>query len=227
MEKKMKQKLLNSLLAPAIAMCLAFNAIGEDKIPDKTHDGLVRIQSSDLALVYKNPKAEVEPYTSVQILDCFVAFKKNWEREHKFGPDRLSTSDMSKIKDRLAEQFSKVFKEELNKAGYKVVDKAGDDVLIIRPAIINLNVEAPDTMKAGITRTFSYSSGSMTLFMELYDGPTSDIIARVYDPQADRGTGFMEWRNRAENTHEARLIIKKWVSVLIKHLDRVKAEKGT
>ncbi len=223
----MKNAFVKKLLICSVSLGLGFSAAAKQAIPDKTHDGLVRVQNNDLALVYKNPNAQIEPYTAVKLLDCFVAFKKNWQKEHKVGPRRLSTNDMNKIKERLAKQFRKVFEEELVNAGYKIVDHEGDDVLIIRPAIINLNVAAPDTMSTGgMNKTFANSAGSMTLFMELFDGPTSDIIARVYDAKADRGTGFMKWQNRATNTHEATKIIKQWVDVLIMHMDKVKVSKG-
>jgi hypothetical protein len=52
---------------------------------------------------------------------------------------------------------------------YAVVDEAGEDVLLIRPAIINLDVNAPDTPQAGRSMTYVASAGEMTLYLEAYD----------------------------------------------------------
>ena len=223
----MKKLFVNKLLVTSLSLLFACTVAAKNTIPETTHDGLVRVKSNDLALVYKNPKAQILPYTSVKLLDCGVAFKKRWEKEHKSGPSRLSTNDMNRIKERLSAQFREVFEAELKNAGYKIVDHEGDDVLILRPAIVNLDVTAPESMRTGgMNKTYASSAGSMTLFMELYDGPTNDIIARVYDAKADRDDGFVKWQNRSTNAYEAKKIIKAWVNVLITHLDKVKETKS-
>ena len=69
-----------------------------------------------------------------------------------------------------------------------------------------------------MTRGVVASAGQMTLFMELYDSSTGDIIARVIDPQAaDRG-GFAMMASSVTNTAEAKRIIRKWAETLRSHL---------
>ncbi len=96
---------------------------------------------------------------------------------------RVTDQDMQKIKTEVAEGFQEVFTKELDKAGYTVVDTTGADVLLIRPAIINLEVTAPDVMSPGISATIVSSGGSMTLYAELYDSSTSTKIAEVLDSE--------------------------------------------
>ena len=116
------------------------------------------------------------------------------------------------------------FVEELQtEGGYEVVDDGAEDVMIIRPAIIDLDIEAPDTMTPGMSATFSASAGQMTLYMELFDSVTSEIIARVVDAEGGRDHGMI--RNRATNKAEADRILRKWADILRSHLDRVHGKK--
>jgi len=68
---------------------------------------------------------------------------------------------MEKIKADVAELFREVFTEKLGMdGGYEIVEAAGDDVLLVRPAIIDLDITAPDTMSAGRSRTYTSSAGT-------------------------------------------------------------------
>ena len=62
----------------------------------------------------------------------------------------------------------------------------------LHAAIIDLDVNAPDVRSAGRSNTFTTSAGSMTLYVELYDSETDDLLAKALDPQADRDRGYMQ-----------------------------------
>jgi hypothetical protein len=205
------------------AVALAFSAIAKEEIPETTPEGLVLMKDTKARLVYLRPGATLDVYTKVALLDCYVAFKKNWDRDYNRDASSLSgrvtAEDMEKIKKLLADEFRKVFTEELQeKGGYPIVDVAGEDVLIVRPALLNLDVTAPDIDSASRNRQFVTSAGEMTLFMELFDSATGEIIARIIDPQAaDRG-GFATMANSVTNKAEADRIIRKWAVALREHL---------
>ncbi len=217
------------------AMALAFSAVAKEEIPETTPEGLVLMKDTKARLVYARPGATLDAYTKVALLDCYVAFKKNWERD--FNRDasslsgRVTTEDMEKIKKLLADEFRKVFTEELQeKGGYPIVDMAGEDVLIVRPALINLDVTAPDLDSANMNRQFVTSAGEMTLFMELFDSATGEIIARIIDPQAaDRG-GFATMANSVTNKAEADRLLRKWADGLrgaLGDLDKATTQEET
>ena len=97
-------------------------------------------------------------------------FSKNWQRNYNEQANfeaRVSDKDMEEIRERVATEFKKEFEQVLEKGGHKIVTDAGSGVLILRPAIIDLNVTAPDVMTPGMTTTFVASAGSMTLYMDL------------------------------------------------------------
>jgi len=196
-------------------------------LPEVDNHGLHLVHDSKLKAVYLKPGAEFSGYKRVKILDSYVAFRKHWRRDHnETNPLSVSSSDMDKIKKLVAEEFHKVFVKELEKGGYSVVDETGDDVLLLRPAIINLDVEAPDTMSAGMNRTFAASAGSMTLYLELYDSAASDLIATVVDPEVARDYGRFMAQNRVTNLQAADEILKKWADTLRDYLDHAHKTAG-
>ena len=104
--------------------------------------------------------------------------------------------------------------------GFEVVDELDHDVLLLRPAIIDLDITAPDSMSAGRTRTFSATTGSATLYIELYDAVSGQIIGRAGDRQAVRNAGgSVSWSNRVTNTADARRMFSGWASTLRTFLD--------
>lgn len=211
------------VLAVIGALVLAVSAGAEEKMPETSPEGLVLLKNTKSTVVYAREGASLDQYTKVALLDCYVAFRKNWDRD--FNRDavslgqRVNADDMEKIKTLLAEEFRKVFTEELQeKGGYEIVDQAGEEVLIVRPAIVNLDVTAPDLDTASRSGSFVSSAGEMTLFMELYDSATGDIIARVIDVQAADKGGFATVANRVTNKAEADRILRKWAQALRSHL---------
>ena len=212
-----------SIFALLFALVLGSVAAAAEPLPETSPEGMVLMKDTKLRIVYAMPGATLDQYTKVILLDCYVAFRKDWQKDKNREAISLSTqvktSDMEKIKQKVADGFREVFTEELQtKGGYAIVDQPGEDVLIVRPAIMNLDITAPDIQSSSMTRGVVASAGQMTLFMELYDSSTGDIIARVIDPQAaDRG-GFAMMASSVTNTAEAKRIIRKWAETLRSHL---------
>ena len=137
---------------------------------------------------------------------------------------RVTTADMDRIKSELAAEFKKVFTQELQKnGGYQVVDVAAPDVLVLRPALVNLRVTAPDLMSAGMNTVVVSSAGQMTLYLELWDSSTNTILARVIDPGSNVNYSRNMVANRVTNTDEARRVLQSWAQSLRRHLDAVHA----
>jgi hypothetical protein len=74
--------------------------------------------------------------------------------------------------------------------------------------------------------TFSASAGQMTLYMELYDSVTSDLIARIIDAEADQNAGSIDFRNEVTNMAAADQILRKWADRLRSLLESAHAHAG-
>jgi hypothetical protein len=224
----MKPKTIRHFLYVAVLSVIAASAVAkEQELPDVNEDGLHRVPDSNMAIVYADPQADLSGYQKVQLLEAYVAFKKNWERDQRTrsaDPLRVTSKDVEKIKNSLANEFQAIFTQALNEGGYPVVDAAGEDVLLVRPAIINLDVTAPDTMHAGRSTSYTQSAGEMTLYIELYDSVTGDLIAKAIDRQIDRNSGFYTWTNSTTNKAAADRILKGWADILLNALDEARKQ---
>jgi len=213
----------------ALVALLITPAIAKDKLPEVSEDGLHLMKDSKARVVYAKPGATLDPYTKVMLVDCFVAFRDDYKHDYNLEQmglsGRINDKDIEKIKTELADEFKKKFTEVLTKDGHAVVDEAGPDTLLVRPAIINLYVTAPD-VRANFSRVIVDSAGQMTLYMELYDSATNTLLARVVDPQADN-KAFAEAATRVSNKAAADRIIKRWASLLSEHLGDVKQKATT
>ena len=187
--------------------------------PPETFEGLKLVPGTKVAAAYVHPEADFKQYSKFMITDPYVAFKKNWKRDHR----EVSNNDMERIKKRLGNLFVEVFNEVLEEGGFEVVSAAGDDVLVLRPALVDLDVAAPDIATAGRGRTYAASTGAVTLYIELLDSTTGAMLARAIDRKAARDRGSFQLSSSVYNAAEARNALKYWAELL---RDRLKAIHG-
>jgi len=204
-----------------IAVMISAPAFAKDKLPEVDSDGLQLVKDRKVYAAYAKPGTDLSVYNKVMLVDCFVSFVKDWQKDYNMDQiglsGRIRDKDAENIQKRLAEEFAKVFTEELTKKGFPVVTETGADVLLLRPALINVDVTAPDLQTAGRQGALVNSAGGMTLYMELYDSATSTLIARVVDPQADNDS-LAQVANRVTNKAAADRILRQWAELLAKHL---------
>ena len=74
-----------------------------------------------------------------------------------------------------------------------------------------------------MTRTYTESAGSMTLYMELYDSETDDLLAKAIDKKADRGSGWMGWQSKVTNIAAGKRMMQPWAEALRQALDEARA----
>lgn len=211
-----------------LSLLLSFAAItpawAKKDLPAVNDEGMELVKNSELATVYADPGADLSIYNRVMLLDATVAFKKNWKRDQNRGNAlKVKDSDMKKIQSEVAEVFREVFTKELVDGGYAMADAPGEDVLLVKPAIVDLDVSAPDIRSSTVTRNFSESAGEMTLNLELFDSVTNDKIAKATDRKQDRWRGRMEWRTSVSNRADARRMMTGWAEALRSALDEARA----
>ena len=206
----------------AAALCAACANDTSTRTLEVTHDGLERVSDSRVKHAWIKPGVDFSQYTEVGLFDCFVSFKRNWRMSHP----GVGTRDMERITSALSDEFRKVFTEELENGGYPVVADADDHVLLVRPAIIDLDVAAPQTNSAGRSDSFTASPGVMTLVIELFDSVSNEILARAIDRRRARNVGNIQWTTAGTNRDAARKILKRWANLLVSRLDDVHGKQG-
>jgi hypothetical protein len=223
------KKSLILLLSFAIAVYSLSALARKQELPEVTEDGLHLVHDSKMAIVYAEPGADLALYSRVILLEPTVAFKKNWDRDQRSrSVSKLSTSsrvNTKKIKQDLADEFAIVFTEALNSGGYEVVTEAADDVLLVRPAIVNLDITAPQTHGSGMSNSYIRSAGEMTLYIELFDSVTGDLIAKALDRKVDNpnDAGFYTWANSQTNKAASVRILRGWADILLNALNEARS----
>ena len=188
-----------------------------------THDGLMPVEGAKVQAAYIDPNANFGVFRRVVILDPAVSFRSNWQRDqNRSRTQNVGTGDLERIKSDVAKLFKEVFKERLEmNDGYKVVDEAGEDVLLLRPVIIDLDITAPDTSSGGRTRTYATTTGAATLYIEVFDSVSGDIIGRAVDRQVVRSpANRLTWSTSITNAQDARRMFGRWADQLRGFLDQ-------
>jgi len=96
-------------------------------------------------------------------------------------------------------------------------------VLVLRPALINIQVSAPDLMTAGRSTTYVESAGAMTIYLELWDSASETILARVIDGQADPRM-YGQRSSSVTNRAAAERMMRSWADELRSRLDLVRGK---
>jgi hypothetical protein len=199
---------------------LSFPLIAKMELPQVTAEGLERVPDTRLAVVYAEPDIDLSVYSKLLLIEPQVAFRKNWRQDiNRNLRQTITPQDMQNIRTELAAMFNEILISKLESGNYVLVKEQGEDVLIIRPAILDLNVNSPDTPRATTTRSLSRSAGDMTLYLELRDSITGDILAKALDYQADHSNITTFVRDRTRNEQAARRILNEWAQILLNGLD--------
>lgn len=215
-----------TLLAAVLSGCS-----GMSKAPPAvSFDGLNLVPDTKLGAVYMKSGADLSQYKNVIVTNCEVSFRKNWMRDQNTDRidlnNRVTQKDVEKIKTNLGKACQEQFTKQLSSnTKFKVVDslETGEPTLVLKPSIINLDVSAPDVRTAGISRTYTTDAGEMTLFLEIADGTSNAIIARVVDRARDFDNNYLQWTNSVTNKADADRVLTRWSKQLSDGLDKVQA----
>ena len=213
-----------SLLATLLTLGCASTS---ETVPTTTPDGLDLVRSDKHSAVYVKPEAQLDIYNEFAIVPCEVAFRKNWQRDynssHRSSGQQIKERDIDRIKRELGEECTTFFTDALSEEpSYNLVTEwqQGQDVLLVRPNIVNLNITSPDVSSPSMTRSYSASAGSMTLYLELIDAETSEVLVRAYDSKADPDS-FVNYANKITNRQAADRMLKNWATRLREAMDSV------
>ncbi len=213
-------KILFAIITLVLGITTSSPAWAKKDLPAVNDEGLELVKDYGLATVYADPSADLSIYKRVWLQDVTVTFKKNWQREqNRSYPFKVQTRDMERIQKDIAKLFREVFTKELLDGGYELAEAAGDDVLNVKPAIVDLDVIAPDIQRSTNSYSYSESAGEMTLELELYDSVTGDKIAMATDRKRDYRKGYLERRTRVNNRGDARRMMSPWAKALRTALD--------
>jgi hypothetical protein len=208
------------LFLAIIAGCAA------DRPPEETtDDGLVRVPARSIGGVYRLPDADFVPYRRVMVEPPSITFVDDWRKNHP----EVSQPEFMRMLAETVKLFREEFTREFVELGsYTIAEDPGADVLLVIPAIEELNIVAPDAGDAAGQRTYTRIPVTMKVTGDLRDATTSKLIGRVIMYQNDHhafGEVQMQIANRVTNAHEQRLAYSKWSRLVREAIDVAKAER--
>ena len=187
--------------------------------PEYTAGGLKLVTDTELGLVYADPDADLSIYSSILLVRAQVAFRKNWQRDKNLhNMYRVTSEDMVRIRADLSEKFDEVFSKQLIEGGNVLVEEPAESVLIIRPAIVDLDISAPASSRPGRSSSLTVSVGEMTLYLELIDSVSGDILVKVMDLKHDRSKVMPQFDDKFRNEKAAKKILESWADTLVRGL---------
>ena len=218
---------IRSLLIATLATTLLVTPALAEKLPPTSPGGLVLQPKTKLSAVYLLPGVNLAKYDKYALVDAFVEFKKGYmDEQNEDIPFSVSKQWMDQTTSELAVEFKKQFTRVMSdKGGFQQSKMTGPDVMVLRPAIVNLDITAPDTMQPGVT-SFVSSPGSMTLYLEVYDSMTNKLIARIYDAESGQDDGGVSWSSGVGNLQAADYIIDRWANIIRRGLERARTAAG-
>jgi hypothetical protein len=214
----------NAVWAGLLAIAISPAAPGAEQ---ETWDGLVQVEARKVQTAYLLPGADFRDYTKVIIDPPVVEFRKNWPRSLNrsiASPSRqLSPSDVEAIRTAFAEGFQQILAAGFAKGGWEVGVAEGPDVLRVTPVLLNVYINAPDTMSAGRSTTYAVEAGEATLALEVRDAETGQLMGRAVDRRrAGRRDSIPMVRNRVTNRADFEQLLKAWTTVLVEGLGALK-----
>ena len=117
--------MFNKLMVLVGLLAVTTIAVANSDFPAVSHDGLHLMPDTKLRAVYMKPGADLSEYDKVYLVDAYVAFAKNWKRDHnneEAFDQRINDKQMKEIRERVAKGFAKEFTEVLStKGGHQIV----------------------------------------------------------------------------------------------------------
>ena len=222
----MTRKLLTGL---AIAALLATGVVapGQAASEPETWDGLQKVKSKKMDAAYLLPGADFRMYNKLLVDPVQVSFRKNYERDinrsTRSPSRRVTTEDIDRARQAMSEGFQEILAEELKKTKYEIVTAPGPDVLRVTPVIVDVYINAPDTMEPGRSYTFTVEAGEATLALEVRDAETNQLLGRAVDARSTGETGRMTWTTSVTNRQEFARMFRIWAGNFADGLDALKA----
>jgi len=144
--------------------------------PEVTEDGLVRVDSTPRAGVYRLPVATFHQYQRVMLDPVKVTYKKGWKQKHP----ELNAEERAKLSADLAYTFhEELIKELVTRGGYQIAKEPAPDVLRVEASAVNVDITAPEASLGQMQKTYVTSAGSMKVIVELKDAMSGVIVARI------------------------------------------------
>lgn len=224
--KTIKQRVLPMVLTMGLAACAGPAVIETGPNAEVTYDGLNKVNNTLFDAVWVREDIDLSGYNKVLLADAGVSYRPTRisVEQARLASARDSESDMpmtDEDKDRLVQEVSDVFREELGKSQhFELVTEPGPDVLILQGSLQDVVSYVPPELDryAGMDRVYLEDFGEATLVLQLFDSESQAILARAIDRDTI-GEDFVQEANTVTSWAEVRREAHRWGTILTNGLD--------
>ncbi len=202
-----------ALTALTLASCAS------TRYPKATEEGLVKVARTPFDAVYARPGTDLRDLRRFSVDECEVTFRAHWLRDQnrERGPSRrVTTDDMQRIANTLALSCRQVLGRHLGSDG----DMHDGPVITLQPALVDLDIAAPDVLAPGRERSLSSSSVGMRLVLDFVEEPSGELLGRVVDYRRSPSTSRPNTSTSVGNLADAERMLMTWSSMLLQYLQR-------
>ena len=199
--------------------------------PKKSKDGLVQVDhpKAKVTAIYVREGVDLNDYKHFLIADPFVIFKTDWlERTNLYRPnDPLTGEDVMRMVDAGKEMLKEEFTNAIVSSGYELVTREGTDVIKIRVTVMDLDVYAPHGTSNEYSQTYTRGAGEATFLLELFNGATGKLLARVVDRRSqikNPNSAHLVY-NREDNIYAARATFAEWAQSFVNGFEAVRSDQ--
>jgi hypothetical protein len=172
-----------------------------------TPEGLLAVENAEVGFAAIRPGVDLARYDELLLLP--VAFK------FKEGSRELSEAQLDDMRRWFRADFSRQLQE---KGSYNLVDHPGPSALLVRAALIDIEVTAPPGQGDDVVIR---EAGEVTLVAEFRDSQTGELLARAADRRRIEMVGGTPYQSTAvTNIANTRRLFRQWATLLRKRLDR-------
>src|SRR6188768_421064 len=129
---------MKGILAAAVLAASA-PLLAQSQATEDNWEGLVRVKSDKIELVYLAPEADFRPYTKVMLDPSEMAMQKNWLRDQRRDSISLgsqaSERDVIRALDRGKKQFDEYFAGAYTEAGFGIATQPAADVMRVSAGV--------------------------------------------------------------------------------------------
>jgi hypothetical protein len=199
----------------------AFANVDRQTYPLEAPAGLHAMDSKAFDTLYIKPGFQPGNYGKLVIEQPHVAMQDYWKQRYR---GEYTESDLRRISASTAKILRTQFAEKLSaQDGFALVEtgETGEGVLRLKPSILNLHLNAPDLSTPGIKDEWVNSAGNATLYLDLYDASSGELLMRVIDEDMAPWHTRIYQGSRATNNRDLRNLAARWANALRKHLDEM------
>ena len=231
----MNGKLILALAVFAVAGCTSTPTFQTGEDAELSFDGLTRVDNTIMDVVWARTDIDIRSFRKVMFENIGVEFRaiEGGPYSGRGGTASMSSMRRNQTEFRLDDETKELIIKEISGAFasvvttsdvYEVVDVPGDDVLLIRVALLDVVSRVPPE-SIGRSEVYLDSIGDATLVLELRDSASNAILLRAVDRRAAGSqSGYMTVSNRVTNAAEVRRLGQRWARTVKDGLDKLMTE---